>query len=104
MSDDSVILSESSDEEIYTDDLPCHKIPSNVRQMNLHLQKVQNDVTDMQTYAVYYETTIFYIGQVGLLKLFYSCEEEIPENLTDEEVKYLKWVGDDKHWWPAKGI
>lgn len=104
MSDDSVILSESSDEEIYTDDLPCHKIPSNVRKMNLHLQKVQNDKTEMQMYGVYYETTIFYIGQVGLLKLFYICKEEIPVNLTDEEVNYLKWVGDDKYWWPAKGI
>lgn len=99
MSDNSFRVSDSSDDESNPDDPPPHKIPSNVRQIKLHLQKVQNDITEMQMYAVYFEST-FYIGQVQ--KLFYSCEEEIPENLTDVEMKYLKWVGDDKFWWPAK--
>lgn len=37
------------------------------------------------------------MGQVQ--KLFYSCEKEVPENLCNVEIKFLKWCGDDKYDW-----
>lgn len=47
-------------------------------------------------FAVYFENT-FYIAQVQ--KLFYTCENELPENLSDVEMKFFKWCGDDKYDW-----
>lgn len=54
MSDNSFRVSDSSDDESNPDDLPSHKMPSNVRQIKLHLQKVQN-ITEMQMYAFKFE-------------------------------------------------
>lgn len=86
MSDNSIISSYSSEDEFSPNQDDPQKGPSNIRQIKLHLHKVQRDINVMQMYAVYFETN-FYFGQVQ--KLFYSSEEETPETLTDVEMKYL---------------
>lgn len=60
------------------------------------MQKVRDNIMELQMFAVYFENT-FYIGQVP--KMFDYCEDEVPENLSDVEMKYLKWCGDDKYDW-----
>lgn len=41
-----------------------------------------------------------YLRQVQ--KTVLSSEKETPETLTDVEMKYLKWFGDDMFRWPLK--
>lgn len=67
--------------------------------LKLHLQKVKENLDTMKVYAVYFETT-FYLGQVQ--KIFYYSEDETSDNISEVEMKYLKWCGDDKFKWPVK--
>lgn len=104
MSDNSLQLSDLSASDDDGQSCARHsvnsfKIPSNLRQIKLHLQQVIEKVEVMQIYAVYFETS-FYLGQVQ--KIFFENEEEKTENMSDVEIKYLKWCGDDKFKWPVK--
>lgn len=64
MSDGSLHLSDTSDDDFLEQPERTFKIPSNVRQIKLHMQKERENI-----------------------------------NLSDIEMKYLKWYGDDKYDW-----
>lgn len=99
MSDGSLHFSSSSDEEDYVMKSTKFKVPSSIRQIQQHLQKVRDTLEIMQVYAVYFESS-FYLGQIQ--KIFYQSEDETSQNITEVEMKYLKWCGDNKFKWPGK--
>lgn len=99
---DSVSLQDSSGDSDFSEvtdasnlpgELWFKDIPRNSRQMKIFLAKVQKNIAIGKLYCVYYEQT-FYIGRVQ--------SEVNDENGTKYEVRYLKWLGDDKYWWPSQ--
>lgn len=94
---------ESCDSDTFTDisfpdnpfinDIEKPALPRNPRQLKLHLKNVIKKITCDKFFAVYYESS-YYIGKV--LKIY--KENEKIEHL---DMKFLKWYGDNKFWWPA---